>query len=162
MKDTFGRVLRDLRISVTDRCNFRCPYCMPAEVFGDAYRFLDKREVLTFEEIERLSRLFVRLGARKLRITGGEPLLRRELPALVARLAAIEGLEDLALTTNGYSLAEHAPELARAGLRRVTVSLDSLEEDAFRRLSGREYGPGPVLAGIVAAERVGLKTIKIK
>src|SRR5262245_44886498 len=98
--DSLGRALRDLRISVTDRCNFRCPYCMPAEVFGDTYAFLAKREILTFEEIERLARLFVRLGARKLRITGGEPLLRRELPELVRRLAGIDGVEDFALTTN--------------------------------------------------------------
>jgi cyclic pyranopterin phosphate synthase len=159
--DSLGRALRDLRISVTDRCNFRCPYCMPAEVFGDSYEFLAKREILTFEEIERLTRVFVRLGARKLRVTGGEPLVRRELPELIRKLARIEGVEDLALTTNGYTLAEHADALARAGLRRVTVSLDSLDEDAFRRLSGRDFGPQPVLAGIAAAERAGLVPIKI-
>jgi len=123
---------------------------MPAEIFGDTYEFLSRREILTFEEIERLSRVFVRLGVRKIRITGGEPLLRRELPELVRRLAALEGLEDLALTTNGTTLAEHAEALARAGLRRVTVSLDSLEEEAFRRLSGRDTGHAPVLAGIAA------------
>jgi cyclic pyranopterin phosphate synthase len=159
--DSLGRTLRDLRISVTDRCNFRCPYCMPAEVFGDSYAFLAKQEILTFEEIERLARLFVRLGAVKLRITGGEPLLRRELPRLVERLARIEGVEDLALTTNGYTLAEHAEALAHAGLQRITVSLDSLEEEAFRRLSGRDFGPQPVLDGITAAERAGLVPIKI-
>ncbi len=159
--DARGRALRDLRISVTDRCNFRCPYCMPAEIFGERYRFLPKPEILTFEEIERLARLFVGLGARKLRVTGGEPLVRAELPALVARLAAIPGVEDLALTTNGFLLAGAARALADAGLRRVTVSLDSLEPEAFRRLSGSPYGPERVLEGIAAAEDAGLGPLKI-
>jgi cyclic pyranopterin phosphate synthase len=161
LHDALGRALRDLRISVTDRCNFRCPYCMPAEIFGDAYRFLGRNEILSFEEIERLARIFVALGTRKLRLTGGEPLLRRELPLLVRRLAEIDGVDDLALTTNGTSLAEHAVALAEAGLRRVTVSLDSLDEDVFKRLSGRDAGPGAVLDGIAAAERAGLGPIKI-
>jgi cyclic pyranopterin phosphate synthase len=159
--DALGRALRDLRISVTDRCNFRCPYCMPAEVFGESYRFLPKERILTFEEIERLARIFVELGARKLRLTGGEPLLRRELPALVARLSSIPQVEDVALTTNGTSLAELAAPLAAAGLRRVTVSLDSLDDEAFRKMSGRHEGPDVVLAGIEAAERAGLVPIKI-
>ncbi len=159
--DALGRPLRDLRISVTDRCNFRCPYCMPAEVYGDRYRFLPRPEVLTFEEIERLARLFVGLGARKIRLTGGEPLVRQDLPVLVSRLAAIPGVLDLALTTNGFLLAEHAQALRDAGLRRVTVSLDSLDDAVFRKMAGREYSVARVLEGIAAAERAGLAPIKI-
>jgi cyclic pyranopterin phosphate synthase len=161
LPDAFGRPLRDLRISVTDRCNFRCPYCMPAEVFGERYQFLPRPEVLTFEEIERLARLFVSLGAKKIRLTGGEPLVRHDLPLLVSRLAAIPGVDDLAMTTNGFLLAEHAQALRDAGLRRVTVSLDSLDEAVFRKMAGREYSVERVLAGIAAAERVGLAPIKI-
>ena len=161
INDTFARPMRDLRISVTDRCNFRCPYCMPADVFGEGYKFMAKPEILTFEEIERLVPIFAGLGVHKVRITGGEPLLRQQLAELVVRLAAIRGIDDLAMTTNGYLLAEHAQALADAGLRRVTVSLDSLDEEAFKKLAGREYSPGPVLAGIEAAERAGLVPIKI-
>jgi cyclic pyranopterin phosphate synthase len=159
--DRLSRPLRDLRISVTDRCNFRCPYCMPAEVFGERYRFLPHREILSFEEITRLTQLFVQLGARKLRLTGGEPLLRADLPKLVAMLAAVPGVEDLALTTNGHLLARHAELLARAGLRRVTVSLDSHDEAVFQRMSGGFSSPARVLEGIAAAERAGLAPIKI-
>jgi cyclic pyranopterin phosphate synthase len=160
--DRLDRPLRDLRLSVTDRCNFRCPYCMPAEVFGERYRFLPRPEILSFEELERVTRLFVGLGARKIRLTGGEPLLRSELPALVARLAAIPGVEDLALTTNGVLLAGLAGELARAGLRRVTVSLDSHDDAVFRRMSGgRSTGPERVWEGIEAAERAGLTPVKV-
>lgn len=155
--DTRQRPLRDLRISVTDRCNFRCPYCMPAEVYGERYQFLPRSEILAFEEIERLARLFVGLGVGKLRLTGGEPLVRAHLPRLVERLAAIEGVADLALTTNGYLLADIVADLAEAGLRRVTVSLDSLDPATFRAMSGRDViGPGPVLAGIEAAAAAGL------
>ncbi len=161
LADTRGRPLSDLRISVTDRCNFRCPYCMPAEIYGEKYRFLPRPELLTFEEIERLARLFVDLGVRKIRVTGGEPLLRAELPKLIERLAAIEGLEDLTLTTNGTLLASRAQALKDAGLRRVTVSLDSHDEAIFRRMSGREIGPGRVLEGIEAADKAGLRPIKI-
>ena len=161
VQDALGRALRDLRISVTDRCNFRCPYCMPAEVYGEGYRFLAKPELLTFEEIERLARLFVELGAEKIRITGGEPLLRKELPDLVARLAALPGLRDLTLTTNGYLLARQARALAEAGLQRVTVSLDSHDEATFQRMSGRQFSPARVLAGIAAAHDAGLRPIKI-
>ncbi len=160
-RDALDRPLRDLRISVTDRCNFRCPYCMPAEVFGDRYRFLPRPEILTFEEIERLAGLFVGLGARKLRITGGEPLVRAELPGLVRRLARIEGVEDLALTSNGFLLAAHARALAEAGLQRVTVSLDSLDPETFRRMSGSPHEPGRVLEGIDAAVEAGLGPIKV-
>ncbi len=159
--DTNGRAFRDLRISVTDRCNFRCPYCMPAETYGERYRFLPRAEILTFEEITRLARLMAGMGARKIRLTGGEPLLREGLPGLVSRLAAIPELEDLALTTNGYLLPRHALPLKQAGLRRVTVSLDSLDEAVFRRMNGRDYGPDRVLDGIMAAEMAGLLPIKI-
>jgi cyclic pyranopterin phosphate synthase len=159
--DQLGRRLHDLRISVTDRCNFRCPYCMPAEIYGEGYRFLDKPELLSFEEIERLARLFVGLGVEKIRITGGEPLLRANLPSLVAQLGTIEGLRDLTLTTNGYLLGRQAEALAAAGLHRVTVSLDSHDEAVFRRMSGRSFGPEKVFEGIEAAERAGLTPIKI-
>ncbi|MDE3259751.1 MAG: GTP 3',8-cyclase MoaA [Gemmatimonadota bacterium] len=159
--DRFGRPLRDLRISVTDRCNFRCPYCMPAEVFGENYTFLPRAEILTFEEIERLTRLFVGLGVRKVRITGGEPLLRRELAALIRRLAAIDGVDDLTLTTNGYLLPRTVGELKDAGLHRITVSLDSLDEDVFELLNGRGYPVSQVLDGIRAAEAAGFTPLKI-
>ncbi len=160
-RDLFARPLRDLRISVTDRCNFRCPYCMPSEIYGERYEFLPRPEILTFEEIERLARLFVGLGAAKIRLTGGEPLLRAELPALVTRLAAIDGLEDVTLTTNGVLLADQAGALRDAGLKRVTVSLDSLDEDVFRRMSGGRSSPEVVLAAIDAARHAGLAPIKI-
>jgi cyclic pyranopterin phosphate synthase len=159
--DQLGRPLHDLRISVTDRCNFRCPYCMPAEVYGERFRFLSRPELLSFEEIERLARLFVELGVEKLRITGGEPLLRHDLPGLVRRLAAIPGLRDLTLTTNGVLLERQAAPLAEAGLRRITVSLDSHDESVFARMSGGRAGPGAVLAGIQAATRAGLSPVKL-
>jgi len=159
--DTLGRPLRDVRISVTDRCNFRCPYCMPSEVYGEQYRFLPKPEILSFEEITRIARLFVALGARKVRLTGGEPLLRADLPTLVGMLAAIPEVEDLALTTNGHLLPRLAEPLARAGLRRVTVSLDSHDDEVFRRMSGGHSSPARVLEGIAAAEAAGLAPIKI-
>jgi cyclic pyranopterin phosphate synthase len=159
--DTLGRPLRDVRISVTDRCNFRCPYCMPAEIYGERYRFLPKPEILSFEEITRLARLFVRLGAKKIRLTGGEPLLRADLPELVAMLAAIPDVEDLALTTNGHLLPRLAEKLARAGLRRVTVSLDSHDEAVFQKMSGGHSSPARVLEGIAAAEAAGLGPIKL-
>jgi cyclic pyranopterin phosphate synthase len=159
--DRLGRPLRDLRISVTDRCNFRCPYCMPAEIYGERYRFLPKQELLTFEEIVRLARVFLGLGVRKLRITGGEPLLRAELPKLIALLSALDPGLDLALTTNGALLAERARELRDAGLRRVTVSVDSLNPDTFERMSGGRGALDKVLEGIDAALRAGLAPLKI-
>ena len=161
ISDTRGRPLQDLRISVTDRCNFRCPYCMPAEIYGEHYEFMARPELLTFEEIERLARLFVELGVEKIRITGGEPLLRHQLPRLIERLAAIEGLRDLTLTTNGYLLAKKAQALEAAGLRRITVSLDSHDDEVFRRMNGRDLGSERVLAGIAAAEAAGLSPIKL-
>jgi cyclic pyranopterin phosphate synthase len=161
VRDRLGRPLHDLRISVTDRCNFRCPYCMPAEIYGEKYAFMPRRELLSFEEIERLARVFAELGVEKLRITGGEPLLRHELPRLVERLAKIDGVRDLTLTTNGYLLAKHAADLAAAGLQRVTVSLDSHDDATFGAMNGRGYGTARVLEGIAAAERAGLTPIKL-
>src|SRR5579872_5153135 len=130
-RDRRGRPVRDLRISVMDRCNFRCPYCMPRETYHERYRFLGSHERLSFDEIVRVSRLFVKLGVRKLRLTGGEPLLRANLADLIGDLTALPGVEDVALTTNGMLLAQHAAELAAAGLKRITVSLDSLDPEVF-------------------------------
>jgi len=158
--DRFGRPVRDLRISVTDRCNFRCPYCMPRQVFGQEWHFLPRAELLTFEEITRLAGLFVELGVRKLRLTGGEPLLRRDLPDLVARLATFPDI-DLAMTTNGSLLARYAGELRRAGLGRLTVSLDALDEPTFHRMNDAPYSAADVLAGLAAAEAAGFGPIKV-
>ncbi|HUG29055.1 MAG TPA: GTP 3',8-cyclase MoaA [Candidatus Limnocylindria bacterium] len=164
-RDRLGRALRDLRISVTDRCNFRCPYCMPSEVFGRDYRFLPRDEILSYEEIHRLSSVFAGLGVRKLRITGGEPTVRRGLPDLVAMLAVLRTRDDepldLALTTNGSALRALARPLADAGLRRVTVSLDSLDEEVFRRMNGVDFPVAKVLDGIDAAVEAGLGPVKV-
>ncbi len=154
--DTLGRPLHDLRISVTDRCNFRCVYCMPRDVFGHDYRFMDRKELLTFEEIERIARAFAAHGVRKIRITGGEPLIRRDLEVLVERLAAIDGIDDLTLTTNGALLPQKAATLAAAGLSRVTVSLDSLDDETFRAMNDVDFPVERVLAGIEAAAAAGL------
>jgi len=153
--------MRDLRVSVTDRCNFRCTYCMPREVYGPGYRFVPRERLLTFEEITRLAGVFVGLGVTKLRLTGGEPLLRRDLPDLVSQLADVEGIDDLALTTNGSLLAAQAADLAAAGLRRVTVSLDSLDDAVFARLNDVGMTAARVLQGIEAAEVAGLSPVKI-
>ena len=153
--DTLGRPVRDLRISVTDRCNFRCVYCMPREVFGRGYRFMDRKELLSFEEIERLARAFVAHGVEKIRITGGEPLLRRDLEVLIERLAALGGL-DVALTTNGALLPQKAEALVAAGLQRVTVSLDSLDDETFRAMNDVGFPVSRVLDGIAAASAAGL------
>jgi cyclic pyranopterin phosphate synthase len=161
LTDVFNRPLRDLRISLIDRCNFRCPYCMPSEKFHHAYQFLDKKQWLSFEEIERLARIFVSLGTTKLRLTGGEPLLRPELDQLVGRLSAIAGVEDLALTTNGSMLAQWAQRLKAAGLHRLTVSLDTLDKDIFNRMSGGRGSVKDVLEGIRAAESAGFESVKI-
>jgi cyclic pyranopterin phosphate synthase len=155
IRDTLGRPLETLRVSITDRCNFRCVYCMPKEVFGRDYAFLDRRELLTFEEIERVVRIFATLGVRTVRITGGEPLVRREVERLVALLAAVPELE-LALTTNGALLPQKAEALARAGLDRVTVSLDSVDDDEFRALNDVDFPVARVLEGIDAAAAAGL------
>ena len=155
VRDTLGRPLRDLRVSVTDRCNFRCVYCMPKEVFGRDYRFLDRRELLTFEEIDRLARAFVAHGVEKIRITGGEPLVRRDLERLIEKLATIDGL-DLTLTTNASLLARKAQALRDAGLDRVNVSLDSLDDATFRAMNDVDFPVARVLEGIEAASAVGL------
>lgn len=155
VRDTLQRPLRDLRISVTDRCNFRCVYCMPKEVFGRDYTFLERRELLTFEEIERLTRAFVAHGVEKIRITGGEPLVRRDLERLTQQLAAIDEL-DLTLTTNGSLLPQKASALRDAGLRRVTVSLDSLDNETFQAMNDVDFPVERVLEGIDAAAAAGL------
>jgi len=159
--DRLARPLHDLRISVMDRCNFRCPYCMPKEEFHDGYRFLKTHERLSFEEIVRLSRLFAGIGVRKLRLTGGEPLLRANLPDLIGDLSAIPGIEDIALTTNGVLLGRHAVDLQANGLRRIAVSLDTLDRDIFARLSGGFAALDQVLEGIRAAIAAGLAPVKI-
>jgi cyclic pyranopterin phosphate synthase len=154
--DQFQRPLRDLRISVTDRCNFRCVYCMPSDQFGVDHPFLPKDQLLTFEEIHRIARLAVSLGVRKLRLTGGEPLLRRGIEDLVALLATIPGAPDLALTTNGVMLPHKVEPLALAGLKRVTVSLDALDPEVFGKMNGTGADVSRVLAGIDAARVFGL------
>jgi cyclic pyranopterin phosphate synthase len=160
-RDLRGRPLSDLRISVIDRCNFRCPYCMPEDDYPRDHEFLSKAERLRFEEIDRLARIFVSLGVRKLRLTGGEPLLRRDLPELVRQLAAIPGAADLALTTNGSLLAERVADLRAAGLARITLSVDTLDAETFRTMSGGRGDVGTVLAAIDATERAGFSALKI-
>ncbi|BAS27003.1 GTP 3',8-cyclase MoaA [Limnochorda pilosa] len=161
LTDTLRRSLRDLRISVTDRCNFRCTYCMPKAVFGRDFQFLPRSALLTFEEIARLVRILSGMGVRKVRLTGGEPLLRHEVEKLVAMLAGIEGVEDLTLTTNGSLLARKARTLKEAGLHRVTVSLDSLDDAIFRSMNDVDFPVVRVLEGIEAAEAVGLAPVKV-
>lgn len=158
--DTLDRPLRDLRISVTDRCNFRCVYCMPKEIFGPDYKFLPRNQILTFEEITRLSRIFVGHGVRKIRLTGGEPLVRRDLHLLVAMLAEISDL-DLTLTTNGSLLARQAQTLKDSGLKRVTVSLDSLDNAVFKAMNDVDFPVEKVLEGMDAAASAGLGPIKV-
>ncbi|WP_275580722.1 GTP 3',8-cyclase MoaA [Aquibacillus albus] len=157
LQDKFGRVLQDLRISVTDRCNFRCRYCMPKEIFGKDYAFLPKEHLLNFEELERLANLFVQLGVKKIRITGGEPLLRRDLPKLISRLASIEGLEDIALTTNGMFLDKYAQQLKDAGLNRINVSLDALSDQVFKSINDSGVGTERVLNNMKKAKDLGLE-----
>ncbi|HJY37956.1 MAG TPA: GTP 3',8-cyclase MoaA [Steroidobacteraceae bacterium] len=160
-RDTLDRPLHDLRISVMDRCNFRCPYCMPRETFHEHYRFLKANERLSFEEITRLTRLFVQLGVQKVRLTGGEPLLRPNISELVGELTALEGVQDVALTTNGVLLTQHAAELKANGLHRITVSLDTLDAEIFKQMSGGFDERDRVLEGIRAASAAGLAPIKI-
>ncbi|GGE24057.1 cyclic pyranopterin monophosphate synthase [Marinithermofilum abyssi] len=154
--DRHQRPLRDLRLSVTDRCNFRCRYCMPEEIFGPDYTFLPRQELLTFEEMERLVRLFVQLGVKKVRITGGEPLLRRDLPLLVRKIRRVKGVKDLALTTNAFLLDRYAVALQKAGLDRINVSLDALDDEVFANMNGGRSSVEKVLSGIDAATRAGL------
>ncbi|WP_039042696.1 GTP 3',8-cyclase MoaA [Sporosarcina sp. ZBG7A] len=158
--DKFGRPIRDLRISVTDRCNFRCSYCMPKEIFGDDYVFLPKSELLSFEEIERLAQLFAKMGVKKLRLTGGEPLMRRGLPELVGKLMQIEGIEDIGLTTNAVLLGQYAKPLYDAGLRRLNISLDALDPELFGEMNGRGVKPEVILKNIDKAHALGF-TIKM-
>ncbi|WP_194841033.1 GTP 3',8-cyclase MoaA [Sporosarcina cascadiensis] len=153
--DQLGRPIRDLRISVTDRCNFRCTYCMPKEIFGDDYLFLAKDQLLSFEELERLARIFAKLGVKKLRLTGGEPLMRRNLPELIRKLHDIEGIEDIGLTTNAVLLGQYAQPLYDAGLRRLNISLDALDPELFGRINGRGITPDLVLKNIKKAKDIG-------
>jgi cyclic pyranopterin phosphate synthase len=159
--DTLGRPLRDVRVSVTDRCNFRCAYCMPRDVYDRDHVFLPRDEILTFEEIERLVGLFAGLGVEKIRLTGGEPLLRHGVADLVRRISAIDGIRDVAMTTNGSTLARHAQELAEAGLDRITVSLDAVDDARFRHAADVDFPVARVLEGIDAAKQAGLAPVKI-
>jgi len=161
LNDTLGRPLRDLRVSVTDRCNFRCSYCMPRDAYGRDHAFLPREEILTFEEIERLVRIFAGFGVEKVRLTGGEPLLRHGLDGLVGMITAIDEINDVALTTNGSTLARHAGRLADAGLHRVTVSLDAVDDAEFRKAADVDIPVERVLEGIAAAAAAGLTPIKI-
>jgi cyclic pyranopterin phosphate synthase len=161
VSDQFGRGLRDLRISVTDRCNFRCCYCMPRDVFGTDFPFMDSSELLSFEEIVRVTTVFAGLGVHKLRLTGGEPLLRHGIERLVEQLAGIDGVDDVAMTTNGSLLAKKASSLRDAGLTRVTVSLDSLDADTFRAMSDVKIPLARVVEGIAAAADAGLSPVKV-
>lgn len=161
LTDRLGRPVEDLRVSLTDRCNLRCRYCMPREVFGPDHAFLERDELLHFEELERLLRVFVSLGVTKVRLTGGEPLLRRDLPDLVRMLASIDGIDDLALTTNGILLPRFAEQLAAAGLHRVTVSLDALDDATFRAVADTAKPVTAVFAGIEAAVAAGLTPVKV-
>ncbi|MAU13385.1 MAG: GTP 3',8-cyclase MoaA [Anaerolineaceae bacterium] len=159
--DVYQRPLRDLRISVTDRCNFRCTYCMPEEIFGEKYKFLPHPEILTYEEITRLTRIIVRLGAVKLRLTGGEPLMRRDIEQLIQGLAQLDGVHDIAMTTNAFFLPQKAHALREAGLQRITVSLDSLDDATFRKINGNRSSVEQVLTGIKSAQEAGFDPIKI-
>jgi len=159
--DTLGRPLRDLRVSVTDRCNFRCAYCMPRDVYDRDHVFLPREEILTFEEIERLVGLFAGLGVEKIRLTGGEPLLRHGVADLVERISAVDGIRDVAMTTNGSTLARHAQALADAGLGRITVSLDAVDDARFRHAADVDFPVARVLEGIDAAKNAGLAPVKI-
>ena len=161
INDQFRRPFRDLRISVTDRCNFRCTYCMPAEIYGDRYQFLPKADLLTFEEIERLATITTGLGAKKVRLTGGEPLVRNDVEKLVAMLSRVDGIDDLTMTSNAYLLPQKAQALRDAGLHRISVSLDTLDNDVFKEMNGRGVGVQKVLDGIAAAERAGFSPIKV-
>ena len=159
--DTFNRPLRDLRVSVTDRCNFRCPYCMPAEIYGERYEFLPRDDLLTFEEITRIVGLSVELGVKKVRLTGGEPLVRQNIEQLVGMISNIDGIEDLAMTTNADLLAGMAHKLKNAGLQRITVSMDSIDDAVFQHMNGRGFGTAKVMAGISAAREAGFDPVKI-
>ncbi|MDU2696458.1 MAG: GTP 3',8-cyclase MoaA, partial [Staphylococcus epidermidis] len=157
IQDKLGRPIRDLRISVTDRCNFRCDYCMPKEIFGDDYTFLPKDELLTFEELTRISKIYAQLGVKKIRITGGEPLLRRNLYKLIEQLNLIDGIEDIGLTTNGLLLKKHGKNLYQAGLRRINVSLDAIEDNVFQEINNRNIKASTILEQIDYAVSIGFE-----
>ncbi|UYN92951.1 MAG: GTP 3',8-cyclase MoaA [Anaerolineales bacterium] len=159
--DTLARPLHDLRISVTDRCNFRCTYCMPKEVFGKQYQFLPQEQLLSFDEIEQVTRAFVALGVRKVRLTGGEPLMRKDLESLIARLAALPGVQDIALTTNGSFPLERVHSLKAAGLKRMTVSLDALDDETFKRMNDVDFPVERVLEWIAESARAGFAPVKV-
>ncbi|MED5429724.1 MAG: GTP 3',8-cyclase MoaA [Chloroflexota bacterium] len=159
--DKLSRPLRDLRVSVTDRCNFRCPYCMPAEIYGERYEFLPRNDLLTFEEITRIVKLSTQLGVKKVRLTGGEPLVRQDVVELVSMIANLDGIEDFAMTTNAYLLSGMAESLKKAGLQRITVSLDSIDDEVFKKMNGRGFGTAKVIDGIAAAKEGGLDRIKM-
>ena len=162
IQDTLSRPIRDLRISVTDRCNFRCTYCMPKEVFNSEYEFLRRDDLLSFEEITRISKIFARLGVKKIRLTGGEPLLRKNLPILIEQLSNIDDIEDISLTTNGVLLtSDVAKQLKSAGLQRITISLDALDDETFKNISDVAFDVDKVLTAIEHAQTVGLDPIKI-
>lgn len=153
--DALGRPIHDLRISVTDRCNFRCTYCMPKEIFGDDYPFLPREALLTYEEMVRLAKLFATLGVKKIRITGGEPLLRQDLPILVKQLTEIDGIADIGLTTNGVLLGRYGEDLYKAGLKRLNISLDAIDPDVFGKMNGRGTKPDIILKNIELAKQIG-------
>ena len=157
IQDKLGRPIRDLRISVTDRCNFRCDYCMPKEIFGDDYTFLPKNELLTFEELTRISKIYAQLGVKKIRITGGEPLLRRNIYKIVEQLNLIDGIEDIGLTTNGLLLKKHGKNLYQAGLRRINVSLDAIEDNVFQEINNRNIKASTILEQIDYAVSIGFE-----
>lgn len=157
IQDKLGRPIRDLRISVTDRCNFRCDYCMPKEIFGDDYTFLPKNELLTFEELTRISKIYAQLGVKKIRITGGEPLLRRNLYKLVEQLNLVDGIEDIGLSTNGLLLKKHGKNLYQVGLRRINVSLDAIEDNVFQEINNRNIKASTILEQIDYAVSIGFE-----
>ena len=161
VRDKFKRPIKDLRISVIDKCNFRCPYCMPKEIFGERYQFLKNNELLSFEEIYEITKIFAKIGVEKLRITGGEPLLRKDLHLLIKDLKSIDNIKEIALTTNGFLLKKHAQSLKESGLDRLTVSLDSLNSDSYKKLNGQNLDLNKTLESIEFANSVGFENIKI-
>ena len=161
VRDKFKRPIKDLRISVIDKCNFRCPYCMPKEIFGERYQFLKNNELLSFEEIYEITKIFAKIGVEKLRITGGEPLLRKDLNLLIKDLKSIDNIKEIALTTNGFLLKKHAQSLKESGLDRLTVSLDSLNSDSYKKLNGQNLDLNKTLESIEFANYVGFENIKI-
>ena len=159
--DKYNRPVRDLRISVTDRCNFRCTYCMPKEVYGEAFKFLPREELLDFDEIEKIAKSFASLGVTKIRLTGGEPLVRKNIEDLISKLSRIKGIEDIAMTTNGYLLEPKIDSLLEAGLNRITVSLDAIDEITFKKMSDQDFDVNKVLSAIETANKKGFDQIKI-